>query len=77
VSANDSAAAQSVARQQLIAATAPIFDMLVINGMNNTRRENAEIIVGTRFDGAAFLFNPDAFNQCIQNTEVKPSVQKS
>ncbi|MBX8612573.1 hypothetical protein K5D50_10625 [Pseudomonas cichorii] len=77
VSANDSAAAQSVARQQLIAASAPIFDMLVINAMNNTRRENAEVIVGTRFDGAAFLFNPDAFNQCIQNTEVKPSVQKS
>lgn len=76
-SANDSAAAQSVARQQLIAASAPIFDMLVINAMNNTRRENAEVIVGTRFDGAAFLFNPDAFNQCIQNTEVKPSVQKS
>lgn len=74
-SANDTAAVQSVARQQLIAASAPVFDMLVINAMNNTRRENAEVIVGTRFDGSAFLFNLNAFNQCIQTTDVKPSTQ--
>lgn len=73
-SANDTAATESVSRQMLKDAAAPIFDMLVLNSMNNTRNENKQIIDASVFDGVALTLADSAFNRCLQTTAVNPSV---
>lgn len=75
-SANDAAATVSLSRQMLKDAAAPVFDMLVLNSMHNTRNENKQIIDASVFDGVALTLADTAFNRCIQTTEPKRSAVK-